>query len=345
MRRLKLYRGYWAIVWPENGKTRRISTRETDHALAEVAFKDYEHKLAAATDTGVWTVGRAIRAYLDAHPTVIDRPHLAEWWRPYLPEHVTDATVKTYCESRAGRAPSTIRSEVVIMLTALRWAKAKRYVAYVPELEELPPESPPRERWITRAQAERLKDEARSPHMLIFTMLTIYTGARSGAILDLTWERVTERYIDYNDPERPRTRKRRAVVPTHPELWETLVAARMAALTPFVVEYAGRQVKSVKMAFRRQAKRAGLPGIGPHALRHSVATWMAMEGVSFERIAAFLGNSVKMVEKVYAKYAPGYLDDAVQVLGRAQVVQLNQSLRDKPGTASDSEKIAAKKLK
>jgi len=343
--RLKLYRGYWAIVWSENGSTRRISTRETDYAAAEIAFKDYQHRLALAADTGVWTVGRAIRAYLDTHPQVIDRPALADWWRPYLPEHVTDATVKAYCETRQGRAPSTIRSEVVIMLTALRWAKAKRYIAFTPELEELPPESPPRERWITRAQAERLKDEARSPHMRIFTMLTIYTGARSGAILDLTWDRVTERFIDYNDPEKPRTRKRRAVVPTHPELWEALVAARMAALTPYVVEYAGRKVGSVKMAFRRQAKRAELAGIGPHALRHSVATWMAMEGVTMQKIADFLGNSVWMVEKVYAKYAPGYLEDAVQTLGRAQVVQLNQSLRDKPGTASDSEKVAAKKRK
>jgi integrase len=343
--RLKLYRGYWAIVWSEGGKTRRVSTRQADYAAAEIALKDYQHKLELATDTGVWTVGRAIRAYLDAHPQVINRPALVEWWHPYLPDHVTDATVELYLKSRAGRAPSTLRSEVVIMLTALRWAKAKRYVSFTPELEALPPESPPRERWITRAQAERLKDEARSPHMRIFTMLTIYTGARSGAILDLTWDRVTERYIDYNDPERPRTRKRRAVVPTHPELWEALVAARMAALTPYVVEYAERKVGSVKMAFRRQAKRAELDGIGPHALRHSVATWMAMEGVSMQKIADFLGNSVRMVEKVYAKFAPGYLEDAVQTLGRAQVVQLNQSLRDKPGTASDSENIAAKKRK
>lgn len=343
--RLKLYREKWAIVWSEGGRTRRLSSGTDDYAAAEIFLKDHQHRLALASDTGIWTVGRAIRAYLDTHPQVIDRPALAEWWRPYLPEHVTDAAVKAYCGSRAPRAPSTIRSEVVIMLTALRWAKAKRYIAFTPELEELPPESPPRERWITRAQAERLKDAARSPHMLIFTMLTIYTGARSGAILDLTWDRVTERYIDYNDPERPRTRKRRAVVPTHPELWEALVAARMAAQTPFVIEYADQPVKSVKMAFRRQAKRAGLPGIGPHALRHSVATWMAMEGVTMQKIADFLGNSVRMVEKVYAKFAPGYLEDAVQTLGRAQVVQLNQSLRDKPGTASDSENIAAKKRK
>lgn len=340
--RLKLYREYWAIVWSENGETKRISTRcpESDRAAAEIAFRDWQHKLAITTDAGIWTVGRAIRAYLDAHTQVINRPALVDWWQPYLPEHVTDETVGLYLKSRAGRAPSTLRSEVTILLTALKWAKLP-----VPTLEALPPESPPRERWITREQAERLKDEARSPHMRVFTMLTIYTGARSGAILSLTWDRVTERYIDYNDPERPRTRKKRAVVPTHPELWEALVAARMGALTPFVVEYAERPIKSVKMAFRRQARRAGLPGIGPHALRHSVATWMAMDGVSFQKIAAFLGNSVKMVEKVYAKFAPGYLEDAVQSLGRAQVVQLNRSLRDKPETASFSDGPAAKKLK
>lgn len=340
--RLKLYRGKWAIVWSEGGDTVRRSTGTADRALAETALKQFEHSLAtaAAAPAGPVTVGATIDRYLKAHPERIYRPALVAWWRAHLPEHVTQATVDAYLKHRQGRASSTLRSEVGILLTALKWARQP-----LPVLDELPPESPPRERWITRAEAERLVAEAKTPHMRLFTMLTIYTGARAGAILSLTWDRVTERFIDYNDPSKPRTRKKRAVVPVHPELWPALVEGRQIVEGDNVIQYGDRPIKSVKKAFGRQAKRAGLPGIGPHTLRHSVATWMAMEGVSMRKIADFLGNSERMVEKVYAKFAPGYLEDAVAALGRGQVVQLNRSLADKDGTASKTEAAPARKHK
>jgi integrase len=338
--RLKWYRGKWAIVWSEGGHTRRSSTGQTDHALAEIALREFQHKLATAGQAGPETVGSIVDRYLKAHPGRIYRPALVKWWRAHLPEHVTQQTVDGYLAHRQGRAPSTLRSEVGIVLTALKWARKP-----LPILDQLPPESPPRERWITREEAERLVAEAKTPHMKLFTMLTIYTGARAGAILSLTWDRVTERYIDYNDPTKPRTRKKRAVVPVHPELWPALVEGRQLVDGDHVIQYGDRPIKTVKKAFGRQAKRAGLPGIGPHTLRHSVATWMAMEGVTMRKIADFLGNSEKMVERVYAKFAPGYLADAVAVLGRGQVVQLNRSLADKPETASKIEPTPARKSK
>ncbi len=338
--RLKQYRGKWAIVWSESGVTIRRSTGETDFGLAEIKLRDFQHQIARTTDIGPVTVGATIDRYLKAHPERIYRPALVKWWRSHAPEHVNQDTVKAYLKHRTGKAGSTLRSEVGILLTALKWARLP-----LPILDELPAESPPRERWITRAEAERLKDAARVPHMRLFTMLTIYTGARAGAILALTWDRVTERYIDYNDPSKPRTRKKRAVVPVHPELWPALVEGRGLVDGDYVIQYGDGPIKSVKKAFGRQAKRAGLPGIGPHTLRHSVATWMAMEGVSMQKIADFLGNSVRIVEKVYAKFAPGYLEDAVAVLGRGQVVQLNRSLADKDGTASNSESPPERKHK
>lgn len=344
-RRLKLYRGKWAIVWSEGGSTRRVSTGETDHARAEIYLREFEHRLAAAQrPAGPLTVGGILDAYFEDHPGVIHRPALVAWWRSRLPDHVNDDTVKEYLASRKGKAASTLRSEVAILQTALNYAVRKCWLTAVPSLE-LPDPSPPREGWITRAQADKLVAAAASPHMRLFTLLAIYTGARAGAILDLTWDRVTERFIDYNRPDRPTGRKRRAVVPTHPELWTELQAARQGAVTDHVIEYGGERIASVKKAFQRQAKRAGLDHVGPHTIRHSVATWLAMDDVSMRKIADLLGNSEKMVEKVYAKFAPGYLADAVESLGRGQVVQMNRSLAHKDGTAPDIASSGARKRK
>jgi integrase len=175
-------------------------------------------------------------------------------------------------------------------------------------------------------------------------LLARYTGARAGAILGLTWARVTDRFIDYNDPTRARSRKKRAVVPIHPDLADALAEARRTATTAFVIEYGGEQVASVKKAFGRAAARAGLDHVGPHTLRHSAATWMAIDGVPLVRIAAFLGNSVKMVESVYAKYSPDYLADAVSSLGRGQVVHLNQNSAHKQATRSEKLDLTARKV-
>jgi len=42
---------------------------------------------------------------------------------------------------------------------------------------------------------------------------------------------------------------------------------------------------------------------------------MAQQGVSFERIAAYLGNSVATVERVYAHHTPEYMTQASAALG------------------------------
>jgi integrase len=192
--------------------------------------------------------------------------------------------------------------------------------------------------WITRTEADRLARAAGSFHIELFILIAKNTAARSEAILDLTWDRVKHGRIDFNVPGKPRTRKRRPEVPITPELSAALHEAKKGAQTPYVVEYAGKPVRSIKKAFRRAAIRAGLPDVSPHVLRHSVATWLAGDGVPLSQIAGMLGNSEKMVEKVYAKFTPGFLAKAVKSLSRGQLVQMHHSAPNKPG-------IAAKKLR
>lgn len=48
MQRLRLYRGKWAIVWTEAGRTRRQSLGTSDRAAAEIAFRDYQSRIRSA---------------------------------------------------------------------------------------------------------------------------------------------------------------------------------------------------------------------------------------------------------------------------------------------------------
>jgi len=83
---------------------------------------------------------------------------------------------------------------------------------FVPPEVKYPPERPPRDRYITRAQAKRLLEAARPVyHVWLFILLAMTTGRRKGAILDLTWDRVDlERgVLDFSNPELMMTKKRR----------------------------------------------------------------------------------------------------------------------------------------
>jgi len=94
-----------------------------------------------------------------------------------------------------------------------------------------------------------------------------------------------------------------------------LQEARQGALTPWVIEWAGKPVKSVKRGLSVAAKRAGLEHVSPHDLRRSAAIHMAEDGVSIFEIAQFLGHSNERITyQAYARFQPDHLRRAASAL-------------------------------
>ena len=141
-------------------------------------------------------------------------------------------------------------------------------------------------------------------------LIAMTTGARAGAILGLTWGRVDmERgRIDFVDPERAETKKRRAVVPVGVPVITALRDARQYAQTPFVIEYMGKPVASITTAFRRAARDSGVrPVPTPHLLKHSVVSWLAEAGRPLDEIADLTATNRATVLRIYRKFSPEYL--------------------------------------
>jgi site-specific recombinase XerD len=75
-----------------------------------------------------------------------------------------------------------------------------------------------------------------------------------------------------------------------------------------VIEWAGKPVKSLKRAFRAAAAKARLKGVTPHVLRHSVASWLAMDGVDQLSVAHMLGHKdVRTTTRIYIKLSKAHL--------------------------------------
>ena len=209
-----------------------------------------------------------------------------------------------------GVADATIRKEPEVLRAALRWADPR-----TPAVFDLPPASRPRERSLTRDEYDRLLAAAETPHLRLFVILALATAGRARAILDLTWDRVDFQRGLIRLADGTARRKGRATVPMTETARDALLEAHKAARTPWVIEYADRPVASIKKAFRRTALKAGLRDVSPHVLRHTAAVWMAEAGRPMAEIAQYLGHEDdRITQRVYARYSPDYLRQAVAAL-------------------------------
>lgn len=312
--RLKFYRGQWAAVWREGGQTRRVSLRTSDRDLAAQRLADLTQAAPAGnTAAAIYSAWQKDKQEARSAPRAIDAwKALAPHFGHLRPDQTDRTTCRAYIARRRarGRSDGTIGRELSCLRASLRWNDRN-----TPALIELPPQPAPKERYLTRGEYERLRDAAKSPHIRLFIILALATAGRASALLDLTWDRV--------DLDRGRIvlsdgtvgGKRRAVVPMTDTARIALTEYAAAALTPWVIEWAGKKVGSIKKGFERAVIAAGLVDVTPHVLRHTAAVWMAESGVPMEAIAQYLGHSdARTTYRVYARFSPDYLAGAAKAL-------------------------------
>lgn len=316
--RLKLYRGTWCAVWREAGGSRRVSLRTKDRGLAEQRLADLTKAPPPANN-----IDAVFHAYLreregrSSHQRMKDAwVALGPFWAAYRPDQVTRDLCREYAAKRRrlGRQEGTILKELSVLRAAIYWRNKHSSAEF-----EMPAAPPPRDRSLTREEFTKLRRAAaQTPHLELFIVLALTTAGRARAILDLTWDRVDlkRRRIHLADAEMQRKRRKgRALVPMNDTAHAALAQAREAATSDWVIEWGGEKVASMKKAFQRAAIRAGLPDVTPHVLRHTAAVWMAEAGVPMTEISQYLGHSsVRVTERVYARFSPDYLLKAAQVL-------------------------------
>jgi len=320
---LKRRRGrpVWQIFWRDADGPHWLSTGTADEPRARQALADF---LAARDRTAQGlTIGAMLAAYLDSRRGKIVSFPLVESIAAALtrhlgslrPDQLGQRAWDDYARARA-IAPGTLKRERNVLLAAYNLAIRSGAVIRAPHLE-LPGMPAPRDRFLSRAEGEALIAAAKAPHVRLFVMLGLFTGARKGAIIALTWDRVdlVHGRIDFNEPGRAVTGKRRAVVPIGPRLRQALEDARELAQSDHVIEHAGRAIKRVRWGFRFAARRAGLgKDVTEHVLRHTAASWMAMGGIPLDQAADLLALDRGTLRRVYRKFDPGYLADAVAAL-------------------------------
>ena len=328
--------GIQYIHWTDGSRSKRVSTGERDDGKAQIFLANWmlvKHSAPAELASefrvrDLWEVYRSKHEVAGAETRAYIWKNLEAHFGDLRITAISDAVVEDYQVKRErghiGRPsrPSTIRRELSALRACFNWcAHRKRKLIpkeHVPAFD-LPPDGEPRDRWLRKDEIQKLLDTAarrRVGHRLSraerFLWIALETAARKQAALDLTWDRVDFEtgMIDFNVPGRKKTKKKRTVVPMSTALRPVLERAFAERKNNFVFDHDGEIAKTIK----RVAIEAGVAGVSPHVLRHTAATHMARNGVPLWMIAGILGNSIAMIEKVYAKHCPDGLRDAVNLI-------------------------------
>lgn len=318
----------WYVVWSDGRRSHRVSTKTDDKVRARAFLAQWAAIEESPPET--FTVGDLCAAYLKDrqedprvhYPKAIANSlrHITAHFGLLPPSMVSKVTVKAYTAQRrrAGVKDATISKELRFLRQALKFGVSHQWMEVEPKVD-IPGESTPRDRFLTREEFARLYFHASPFHLRVFLALAIGTAARGKHILALTWDRVdfAAGMVRYKPGES--ANKKTAPVPMNAPLRAILERAYEArGPSGYVVEWEGKRVKSVRRAYERACRLAGLEDAHRHDLRRTAASWAVHDGIPIEQVAMMLGDGVETTRKHYAVFAPDYLRAAVNSIAGAR---------------------------
>jgi integrase len=323
--------GYFYVRWSEKGRSRHASLGTKDEAEAQQLLEDFIRNWYTPdeADPADIAIDIVLRRYQDDKRGEIASPYadrraveqLISFYGDKPVSFITAATNKQYevhSREKDGWSNSTINRTRNVLRAALRHAvkdKSLRYAPFVPTLST----KSGKIRWLTYEEALRLYRAVRHwrwRYLNLFIRIGLGTGARHEAILDLTWDRVDleKGLIDFRDPDKAETKKRRPHAPINDRLLRLLRAARRVSNGDHVIMHRGGPIKRIGDAFREACRRADLKDVTPHTLKHTYITWLLREGVSIWDVAGLTNTTVTTIEKHYGHHAKDKLRDAANAL-------------------------------
>jgi len=254
---------------------------------------------------------------------------LLDFFGERVVEDVDRQTCAAYVGQRVeqGAATGTARRELETLQAALKLAWKDKQLTAAPFVH-LPEKAPPRDRWLSQAEADRLIVAAESLpkggwHISTFIRIGLMTGTRRTAILQLQWlENTSGGHVDlengmiYRQSATARRTKKRKPPIRIPEPLIPHLAEQRERTRQYVIEYRGHSISDIRGGLERAGEIAGVPGVTPHVLRHTCCTWLAQDGVPIWEAAGLVGMSANEFQRTYAHHHPDHMGTAQAAIGR-----------------------------
>lgn len=232
-------------------------------------------------------------------------------------EAITKADLRSYMQQRGERGISraTVRRSVQGMSTFWKWMMDEGYASANATAGIVVPKRERRfARWLTEAELRHFVDTPDTPRNTLAWGLLAWLGLRRNELLRMRVGDVslTERLITVRNTKDKVDR----TLPIPSALVGALKSACQGrAAACYVVP--GREggywsPVSFYRWFRRHCEAAGVAGITPHTLRHTLATHMSARGVPLRIIQQWLGHARIETTAHYLQVAPEFMTDALE---------------------------------
>jgi integrase len=216
------------------------------------------------------------------------------------------------------RAPATVNRYMSTLSHALHLATVEWQWLDISPLRHLHRLSEPRGRvrYLTDAERTRLLQacqESAQPALYPLVVLALSTGARKMELLQLTWRDVDLRRAQMT-LEHTKNGERRALPLTGLALqeMERLAKVRRLGTTLVFPRADGQQPLDIRHAWAKAVQAAGITDCRFHDLRHSCASYLAMNGASLVEIAAVLGHKTLQMVQRYAHLSDAHTAGVVE---------------------------------
>lgn len=280
-------------------RARRMSTPSgrplPNLPVADGIAKYVEAQTAAGNSaTHVENVGRQLTKFT-AHARVASV-------RDLLPEHLTKWLAATREVEGLGDKSVSDRHQI-----------ARKWLAWMADPQAIKPKRAPRRKidYFTAEEYRKILTQAakeRNPRAQVLATLALFGGFRAEELFNLEHQdiRLKERVIEVGQGEKTTKTRSARVVPIFDQMLKPLLPLRKGKGRIF----AGWKDKWAFGAyFQRLVQRAtGRSHAGLLIARHSAHTWLIHAGVSLAKVAQWMGNSARIIERNYLGRVPDAAD-------------------------------------
>lgn len=299
----------------------RVSTgcRNPDEARKEAERREKELNESALLPNDMLLVDAADKLFMGAHREVPFSPKTIEGYKTSLtnivgvlgnePLRLLDqARVNHYISSRLRSHGHHVQLRRDLAFLSSVLTRAKRWDCGVTSnpVREVDKsdirDARKRKGNLKPHEFEKLLSVCRQPSHRLFVILGAYTGMRHQEILKLSWDELhMKSRMIYLPADRTKNREAREI-PMHDRVFDTLSHTPSARRVGYVFKgkKEGHAENNFGSRFRAIRKRAGMPKVRIHDLRHTFASWLLQSGVPGKTAQELMGHSTSSMTDRYS---------------------------------------------
>ena len=256
-----------------------------------------------------------------------------QWWKnklgPYSLFQITPPLISDYRDELLSeevrkdrlRSPSTVNRYLAVLSSVFTYAqKELHWATSNPVLDVKKPSEPSgRVRFLSEEEREKLLNackQSRNEYLYCVVVLALSTGMRKGEIFNLTWRNVDFKKELILIPETKNASFKAVPLVGHTKnlLQKLGKVRRLDTDLVFPSKSEPSQPVDIRKPWETAIVKAGIENFKFHDLRHTTASYLAMNGASLAEIAEVLGHKTLQMVKRYAHISEQHSNSLVKKL-------------------------------